>query len=115
MQGQQYEEYLVTDLAILNRGQMTRTAPELPPHLGASTSYQREDVRHPRSDLTCIRPTYTTDLQWNWVSSPEVETLPLGHRGLQAICRNLEHNNYNKIVDQSQNLNQNGQWKELWF
>ncbi|GBN20446.1 hypothetical protein AVEN_188504-1 [Araneus ventricosus] len=36
------------------------------------------------SDLTCNRPTYTADLQWNRVtnlkpSGPETKTLPLGH------------------------------------
>ncbi|GBM34840.1 hypothetical protein AVEN_208042-1 [Araneus ventricosus] len=66
---------------------MTRTTPELAPALQTSAPHQREDVCPSTQDLACNRPP-TTDLQWNRVSNlepsgPEVETLPLGHRGLQ--------------------------------
>ncbi|GBM30211.1 hypothetical protein AVEN_165812-1 [Araneus ventricosus] len=74
------------NLVILNRGQLTRTTPEL-----ANTSPNfRTTLLGGRSpsmyDLTCIEATCTVDLQWNWVSSlepsgPEAETLPRGHRG----------------------------------
>ncbi|GBM77312.1 hypothetical protein AVEN_91415-1 [Araneus ventricosus] len=51
-----------------------------------STPHQREDIWPPTSNLMCSRLAYTMSRQWNWVSnlepsSPEVETLPLGHRG----------------------------------
>ncbi|GBL82159.1 hypothetical protein AVEN_252355-1 [Araneus ventricosus] len=69
---------------------MTRTAPELAPPLGASTSHQRENVRLTRSYLTCIKPTYTTDLQYNWVSnlqpfSPEAVNLPRSPHDLKTV------------------------------
>ncbi|GBN28553.1 hypothetical protein AVEN_222920-1 [Araneus ventricosus] len=44
-----------TDLVILNSGQLTRTTPELPPPLEASTSHQREEVCPPTYDLACNR------------------------------------------------------------
>ncbi|GBM39732.1 hypothetical protein AVEN_68580-1 [Araneus ventricosus] len=72
------------DFAILNSGQMTRTTPDLEPPLQTSTPYEQEDVWPPTYDLTCNRPIYRTDSQWNWVSNlepsgQEAETLPLDH------------------------------------
>ncbi|GBM36841.1 hypothetical protein AVEN_82831-1 [Araneus ventricosus] len=65
---------------------MTRTTPELAPPLQASAPHQREDV-WPLRTISVQQAPYTADLQWNRVSnlrpsSPGVETLPLGHRGL---------------------------------
>ncbi|GBN22369.1 hypothetical protein AVEN_107551-1 [Araneus ventricosus] len=75
------ESYFGAVLVILNRGQKTRT-PELPRPLHTSASQQRENVWTPTYDLTCNRPTYTADLQWNLEpSGPKVKTLPLGYHG----------------------------------
>ncbi|CAL1267626.1 unnamed protein product, partial [Larinioides sclopetarius] len=39
----EHQSYLEADLAILNRGQMTRTTPELDPLLQTSAPHQLED------------------------------------------------------------------------
>ncbi|GBL83294.1 hypothetical protein AVEN_110622-1 [Araneus ventricosus] len=44
LSGLQHEGYLGTDLVILNRGQMSRTTPELAPPLQPFASHQLEDV-----------------------------------------------------------------------
>ncbi|GBN49784.1 Adenylate cyclase type 8 [Araneus ventricosus] len=52
----QHEDYLGTDLVILNRGQMTRAAPGLALPLQSSAPHQQEDVLSPTYDLTCNNP-----------------------------------------------------------
>ncbi|GBL78861.1 hypothetical protein AVEN_48849-1 [Araneus ventricosus] len=52
----QHEGYFGTDLVILNRGQMTRTTPELAPPLQTSAPHQWEDVWLPTYDLACNTP-----------------------------------------------------------
>ncbi|GBN47890.1 hypothetical protein AVEN_223315-1 [Araneus ventricosus] len=69
-----------TDFVILNLFQMTRTAPEWYP-LQASTPHQRKDI-WPLCGVQLVP--YMADLLKNQVSSlepssPETETLPLGH------------------------------------
>ncbi|GBN60543.1 hypothetical protein AVEN_171019-1 [Araneus ventricosus] len=49
--------YLGTDLAILNRGRIARTTPELATPLQTSAPHQREDVWSHTYDLTSNRPT----------------------------------------------------------
>ncbi|GBN29803.1 hypothetical protein AVEN_33460-1, partial [Araneus ventricosus] len=73
-----------TSLVILNHCQMTRTTPELAPPSNFCTTPEGGNLA--TTDLTCTRPAYTAVLQWNRVSNlepstPEVETLPPGHRG----------------------------------
>ncbi|GBO15856.1 hypothetical protein AVEN_229143-1 [Araneus ventricosus] len=68
---------------------MTRATPVLAPpspNFRATPTGERLATTY---DLACNAP-YTADLQWNRVSNlrpsgPEVETLPLGHRGLIFI------------------------------
>ncbi|GBO32231.1 hypothetical protein AVEN_222509-1, partial [Araneus ventricosus] len=49
------------DLVILNRSQITRTAPELAPPLQVSAPHQRDGVWLTTSELACTRPTYTVE------------------------------------------------------
>ncbi|GBO40477.1 hypothetical protein AVEN_130492-1 [Araneus ventricosus] len=82
-----HEDYLGTDLVILNRGQMTRTTPELTPPSPSFRATPAGGRLATMYDLECNGPPYTADLRWNRVSSlrpscPEVGTLPLGRRGL---------------------------------
>ncbi|GBM58500.1 hypothetical protein AVEN_212753-1 [Araneus ventricosus] len=71
------------DLVILNRGQMTRTTPELAP---ASRSFRATPARGRLAhDVRRQAHTYG-DLQWKQVSNlnpsgPAIEILPLSHRG----------------------------------
>ncbi|GBM58125.1 hypothetical protein AVEN_125013-1 [Araneus ventricosus] len=83
----QHEGYFGTDLQILNRGSTTRRTPELAPPLQTSAV-----PLGPTSDLTWIRLTNTSYLQWNRVSNLkpsgfEAETLPKGHHGLRGSLK----------------------------
>ncbi|GBN77269.1 hypothetical protein AVEN_130965-1 [Araneus ventricosus] len=86
---------------------MTRPTPPLQ----ASAPCQREDVWPLR--MICVQQApYTADLQWNRVSNlrpsgPKVETLPLGHRGLEteignqaSMCNssNIDYGNNRKAL-----------------
>ncbi|GBN55613.1 hypothetical protein AVEN_61330-1 [Araneus ventricosus] len=58
---------------------------------GCCAPHQWKDIWSPTYDLI---PTYTTHLQWNWVpnlepSGPKVQTLPLGHSGLNNCFKSL--------------------------
>ncbi|GBM85758.1 hypothetical protein AVEN_127478-1, partial [Araneus ventricosus] len=53
----QHEDYFGRDLAILNRCQITKTAPQLAPPLHTSAPYQREGVT-PTYDLTYSVPNH---------------------------------------------------------
>ncbi|GBL77912.1 hypothetical protein AVEN_143246-1 [Araneus ventricosus] len=70
---------------------MTRTTPELAPPLQTFAPHHREELWLPISDLTCSRPIYTVDLQWNRVSNlePSGPDLPLGHRGLPKSIKDF--------------------------
>ncbi|GBO22795.1 hypothetical protein AVEN_157228-1 [Araneus ventricosus] len=52
----QYEDYFGTDIVILNRGQTTRSTPEMASPLQPSAPHQ-EDVSPPTYDLGCNRST----------------------------------------------------------
>ncbi|GBN37912.1 hypothetical protein AVEN_91465-1 [Araneus ventricosus] len=70
---------------------MTRTTPELAPPSPNFCSSPTGGRLATTYDLAYKRPPYTADLQWNRVSNlrpsgPEVETLPLGHRGLVEVA-----------------------------
>ncbi|GBM05699.1 hypothetical protein AVEN_175547-1 [Araneus ventricosus] len=91
---------------------MTRALSELAP-LQISALHQRWVVSRPASDLTCNRPTYTENLQWNRVSNsetsdPEAVNLPLGYRCLEGtinikLCvrglTEIKHNQYSRPTD----------------
>ncbi|GBM26986.1 hypothetical protein AVEN_47186-1 [Araneus ventricosus] len=81
---------------------MTRATPELTGPFPDFRSTPAGGRLPPMYDLTCNRPTYTADVQWNQVSNlelsgPEVETLPIGDRvkkdvkvGIEADYHNVE-------------------------
>ncbi|GBM02578.1 hypothetical protein AVEN_178507-1 [Araneus ventricosus] len=81
----QLDDYLVA--VIVNRGQMTREAPEQALPLQASAPHQFEDIWPTTCDLACRRSTHTANFEyWYRVlslepSGPEAEALLLGHRG----------------------------------
>ncbi|GBL79016.1 hypothetical protein AVEN_48972-1 [Araneus ventricosus] len=62
-------------------------------------SHQREDDWFPTYDLTCNRPRYAADVQWNRVSNlepfgPDAETLPLGLRMIECISFAKQMSNF---------------------
>ncbi|GBN65547.1 hypothetical protein AVEN_104710-1 [Araneus ventricosus] len=79
-----------TDIAILNRGQLTRTTPDpAPPPNFLSTSARGH---LPPADLRCTRHAYTVVLRRNRVSNfkpseLETKTLPPGNRGLNLMSK----------------------------
>ncbi|GBM96595.1 hypothetical protein AVEN_161299-1 [Araneus ventricosus] len=83
----QYYDYFGTGLVILNRGQMTRTTPEVTPPLQTSPPHQRDDFWLPTYDLACTRLNTRRIISgigfrtWN-PPAPKDEALLLGHSGL---------------------------------
>ncbi|GBM49474.1 hypothetical protein AVEN_142612-1 [Araneus ventricosus] len=73
---------------------MTRTTTEL-----ASSSLSFRTM----CDLTCNRPTYKENLQWNRVlnlkpTGREAETLPLGHRGPKCVNEIVQNSNIQSFI-----------------
>ncbi|GBM12073.1 hypothetical protein AVEN_245474-1 [Araneus ventricosus] len=57
------------DLVIWNCSQMTRTTPEVAPPLEISRHTSGRIFSPLAYDLTCSRPAYSAELQWNRVSN----------------------------------------------
>ncbi|GBL96087.1 hypothetical protein AVEN_104325-1 [Araneus ventricosus] len=90
----QYDGYFGMDLAILNRCQMTRAAPEMVPSFPNFHATPTGGRLATTYDLACNRPHTRPDRQLNRVSNlepsgPKAETLPLGHHG-SSILQKLD-------------------------
>ncbi|GBM37843.1 hypothetical protein AVEN_93589-1 [Araneus ventricosus] len=59
------------DFIILNRGQMRKRTPELVPPFKLPHHTGGRTFGLPTYDLMRNRLTYTTDIQWKWVSNQE--------------------------------------------
>ncbi|GBO40996.1 hypothetical protein AVEN_160413-1 [Araneus ventricosus] len=84
---------------VMFRRRMTRTTPELSPPLSKLRTTPTGGRLATTYDLTCSRPIYMVDLQWNRVSNPEpsgpeVETLPLDLRGALAMEERLTYDGF---------------------
>ncbi|GBL74014.1 hypothetical protein AVEN_230931-1 [Araneus ventricosus] len=83
--GSNKKGYFGTDLVIFNRGQMTRTTPELETRFpNFRTTLAGGRLPPPIYDLTCNRPTYTAESGFKLGTLRlEAETLLLVHCGIQ--------------------------------
>ncbi|GFS76387.1 uncharacterized protein TNCV_1620291 [Trichonephila clavipes] len=72
---------LATDLVIMNNGQVTRMAPELPPPLLTSTPHQREDV------LALDRFNVHRSFTWRVFSGTRVELRTRQHESITLTTR----------------------------